>query len=221
MLICPVMSPTSMKPCFPPLQTSWQPTEPPPLKVACPQSEVAGDATRTGAGMVTGTGGGGVVSSGAGLSAPFSHFKQAASGLSRSKGKSLSSGPEVRLQFFPEHWHTGCWQSPDLNPSVPSSGLLPASPTHCLPSHLLHQPHSPAAPAPLGAAPQCHPALTTPIPGLERRTEPSSDTVPHPIVTNSARSWSYENISISAPGLYASVFGNVSAAGGSNFVPVG
>src|SRR5262245_35229599 len=64
-----------------------------------------------------------------------------------------------------------------------------------------HSPQLWQQPAPPGAAPQCQPALTTPTPGFDVMVEPSAATVPHPMVTNSSRSWSYENISTSAPGL--------------------
>ena len=52
-------------------------------------------------------------------------------------------------------------------------------------------------------------------------TEPSSLTVPVPIDTNDARSWSYEYISVTCRGARPSTFGSVSCAAGLKCVPTG
>ena len=59
------------------------------------------------------------------------------------------------------------------------------------PSHAWHSGHVPALPVELGLPPQCQPALITPTPGSELNArEPSALTVPVPMATNAARSWS-------------------------------
>src|SRR5258708_3804339 len=78
-----------------------------------------------------------------------------------------------------------------------------------------------APPEVAGLPPQCQPPWTTPTPGSERNTEPSSLTLAVPMLTNIPRSWSKEYISVTWPGARPSTFGMVIAAGGSKRVPAG
>src|ERR1700730_7136879 len=64
-----------------------------------------------------------------------------------------------------------------------SSQPVPVVGAQLTPSHFEHCGHSLGVPKSAGLPPQCQPALTTPTPGLETITEPSSETVAGPMLT--------------------------------------
>src|SRR5215467_5559810 len=96
--------------------------------------------------------------------------------------------PTVILSLkSPRSFSTTC---PFLHALQFSGGTCVSSATQLLPEHLLQVGHVPALPVVLGSPPQCQPAFSTPTPGSDLMTEPSSLTVAVPIATNDARSWS-------------------------------
>ena len=74
--------------------------------------------------------------------------------------------------------------------NFPSSYGSESSAMQLLPEHFWQVGQVPALPVVLGSPPQCQPALSTPTPGSDLMTDPSSLTVAVPIATNDARSWS-------------------------------
>src|ERR1700721_3794274 len=85
-------------------------------------------------------------------------------------------------------WHSPFTQDPFFSSTWQGLLFCARSATQALPLHFLHVGQVPALPVALGLPPQFQPALSTPTPGSERMSAPSSLTVALPMATNVARS---------------------------------